>query len=308
MKNIYLVLFVCVNLSLLISCSQEKRKEPPVKEVEKIVPTYALYDKDGKIISRYNYDPDKQALVNDPNRIGIRHYEYNDEGKILKITSLSKDSIYSKYAYRVFEYDTLWRLIQEKNLDIEGELMEPVENYIYGENGVVLEKVIPDWDKHYGLYGQSGKSIIKYEYNNQKKIIKETYFNSKREPAIDGEMGIRYITYSYNEQNQLKEEIYHYTGTVEATDPPKIKWLNEYIYDNNGVLIESRYKFDMNEEKYDNITYFKYDFENKLYGRGKNIDDIQINIPYSNVYEIPYQQIYSSDYHTNFKYPKFGYD
>ena len=64
----------------------------------------------------------------------------------------------------------------------------------------------------------------------------------------------------------------------------------------------------MTKKEYDDITYFKYDFEHKLYGRGKDKDQIEIEIPYSNVYEIPYQQIYSSDYYTNFKYPKFGYN
>jgi len=287
---------------LFASCHKNINKKSSLNNNVKTSSHYAKFDENGKLILKYNYDLTKGEVINDSQGVGIMKFMYTENDRISEIRFLSKDSIYTRYAIRKFEYDTKGRLIQEKDMDISGNILGSVKNYIYDQERQILKKVIPDWQKYYGF---SGASVIIYSYNDKKLISKEEYFNLKDEPEIDGEMGIRYITYNYNKMNQLVEEIYHYTGTLEPKDLPSKKWLNEYIYDRKGVLVESRYKYDAMSKKYDNITYFKYDFKNKLYGFGEEKDNILIRIPYNDLSEITYQQLYSNNYYTNFKYPKF---
>ena len=65
MKNFIGSIFLFV--MFFFSCTQEMKTEKPepTNQTEKTTPLYAKYNKDGKIILRYNYDPKVKAVVND---------------------------------------------------------------------------------------------------------------------------------------------------------------------------------------------------------------------------------------------------
>lgn len=279
---------------LLQSCSESVKVENHKNQIEKgINNEYIVYNEKGQFKEKYNYDINLGKVINDSRNTGIIRYDYNENDKLYQIAFLDKDSIHNKRAFKRFEFDNDGRLIKEKYLNKEKKLLWTEISYLY-KGSLIERKEMPEWDR-----------ATIYEYDSKNRIIKEKYVKLNGDPDMIGEMGIRFITYLYNSKNQLVEEIYHYTGTLDPLDRPKLKWVNEYIYDKNGVLVESRYKFKAENKKYDNITYFKYDPDRQLYGYGEKKEEIKIHIPYNDLSEITYQELYSDDYHTNIKHPIF---
>jgi hypothetical protein len=90
------------------------------------------------------------------------------------------------------------------------------------------------------------------QYDKSGKLIREDFYGSA------GEMGIKFITYEYNADNLLVKELYHYTKSIKVEADVKSVWLNEYIYDNNGKLIETRYKFDIEDEEWDDTREYDH--------------------------------------------------
>ena len=255
---------------------------------------------DGELRIIRHIHPVTKKLENDKNGRAIIEYEYNESGKIERIIFRQKDSSYCEFAFIEYKYDNQNRLKQEKFLDPEKREIWESKNYFYNKKNQVekIVKVLPKGVK----YG-SRPGMVKFTYDKKGRISKEEYFSSEGGNTIVGEMGIKYIAYKYGINGLLKESTFHYTGTTNINDEPKKIWVNEYLYDTEDRLIESRYKFDINQKDYDNITYFRYDEEKKMYGKGEKIEHISTKTPYCNIKNVVYQELYSDFFHTHPKKP-----
>ncbi|MEO9532919.1 MAG: hypothetical protein ABJG68_15310 [Crocinitomicaceae bacterium] len=89
-------------------------------------------------------------------------------------------------------------------------------------------------------------------YDGDGLLIREDYYGTS------GEMGIKFITYEYNQDQFLVKELYHYTGSMKPDAEIKSIWLNEYYYDENGLLIETKHKFDVNDMEYYKTKKFEH--------------------------------------------------
>lgn len=298
-----LLLSLCFTLSLF-ACAEKIEQKSISKETNEISTPQPKMKKvdclDGQFLHMRHIHNRTGIIRNDRNSRAYIDYEYNDLGKIKRITFRKDDSTYCNNAFIDFIYDAAGRLKKEEYLNSKGKEIYESRNYFYNSKNQV-EKMV----RSTGIskYGSERPGMVKYDYDKKGRITKESYFKTTGEPQIIGEMGIKFITYKYNENDQPIESIFHYTGTMKVEDPAKTLWLNEYIYDEKGVLTESRYKFDINDADYDNQTYFVYDTTNNLYDYGSDKEKLEPTIPYCDIKSIVYQRWYSRYFHTNPKLP-----
>jgi len=71
-------------------------------------------------------------------------------------------------------------------------------------------------------------------------------------------MSIKYITYEYNNSGLLVRELYYYNARLKDNAEPNKIWLNEYVYDSEGKLIKTRYRFNIDDKKWDNTRDFDH--------------------------------------------------
>lgn len=249
-----------------------------------------------------NYDHILNKVVNDRNGIAYIKYNYNSDNLLESICFFDNEMKPKKLACKVFEYNNKGNIITQYLTRSSDNSIYGNVNYFYNARNQLI-KIIREGAK--SRISIDGIGQIKYSYDSQNRITKEEYFNCDDEIATIGEMGIRYITYKYNLEGNLIEEIYHYTGVVNPDAEPKYKWVNEYHYENKQLKM-SRYKFDINSEKYDYVNYFKIDDSSKLYGMNEDSNKIILNLPFQNINEIVLQELYSGDYNSKIiKYERF---
>lgn len=275
----------------------------PPHETPKNLPNLIECSPDGKVLHLRNIHPFTEKLENDLfNKRALIDFKYNDLGKIERIAFMKKDSSYCSWAFWDFKYDDQNRLVKEVFLDAKEKEIFESKSYFYNAKNQV-QKIVRS--HHINPYGSRTPGMVKFAYDEHNRIIKESYFTIDGKKAIIGEMGVQSITYQYHPNHLIKQSIYHYTGTVNAEDEPKNRWLNEFIYNAENVLEMTRYKFDINSEAFDNETYFLYDETQQLYGMGESLLDIKPSIPYCKIEEIVYQHLYSDYFHTHYKQPYF---
>lgn len=301
MKIYYIILLIFFTWN----CNSNKVKKDNVvkQELEKSYDSkYAKFNQHGDFLVLQNYDHVLNEVVNDRNGIAYIKYNYNSDNLLESICFFDNEMKPKKLACKVFEYNNKGNIITQYLTRSSDDSTYGNVNYFYNARNQ-LTKIIREGAK--SRISIDGVGQIKYSYDSQNRITKEEYFNCDGEIATTGEMGIRYITYKYNSEGNLIEEIYHYTGVVNPDAEPKYKWVNEYHYENKQLKM-SRYKFDINSEKYDYINYFKIDDSSKLYGMNEDSNKIILNLPFQNINEIVLQELYSGDYNSKIiKYERF---
>lgn len=301
MKIYYIILLIFFTWN----CNSNKVKKDNVvkQELEKSYDSkYAKFNQHGDFLVLQNYDHILNEVVNDRNGIAYIKYNYNSDNLLESICFFDNEMKPKKLACKVFEYNNKGNIITQYLTRSSDDSTYGNVNYFYNARNQ-LTKIIREGAK--SRISIDGVGQIKYSYDSQNRITKEEYFNCDGEIATTGEMGIRYITYKYNSEGNLIEEIYHYTGVVNPDAEPKYKWVNEYHYENKQLKM-SRYKFDINSEKYDYINYFKIDDSSKLYGMNEDSNKIILNLPFQNINEIVLQELYSGDYNSKIiKYERF---
>lgn len=112
--------------------------------------------------------------------------------------------------------------------------------YVNSKGKQVDESELIESNKHNSDFSMA-------EYDDNGRLIREEFFGTT------GEMGIKFITYEYNEKGLLVKELYHYTESIDPEKPIKSIWLNQYFYNQDDKLIQSKHKFDVNDEDFYDI-------------------------------------------------------
>jgi hypothetical protein len=301
-KTISLVL-----LSSLIACNVQRKKsnendESHLSDTKKR--EYAYFSDNGKLLRQFRLDSNG-IVYGRSDQMSIMLFEYKDTDQLIKVTFLDKDSILcSSEAYILYQYNKSDNIISEQSYDDENQRAKykyPI-TYNYNEDGILTSK-IREGKTNRSPFSNPG--MIKYQYDDEKRITREEYFNSEGKTASVYEMGIQAISYEYNEKDQLIKEIHFYSGTIDPEAKPQYRWEHTYTYGSNAEVLKCDVTWDFFGKMNKYSTFFKYDIKKNLYGVGRDSSLIEVIHPYEKIKNVVYQEIYSNDYYLYFKRPKF---
>ena len=164
-----------------------------------------FYNADGTVQRIYNEDYAFELIETNPWEMsGTREYTYDETGKVTKIRYMS------------------------------GETVNYIVTLTYDDNGNVINEHIKQ---------NSGEVDITYEYDDQNRVVKIEH------PEYIGNSTIITYNYTYDENgNVIKEEkishnpqYYIYETYHDMVDS---KYIREFVYDDNGVLISGSNKYE----------------------------------------------------------------
>lgn len=304
-NSLVLSFIIVVLLGFLISCSWRSSTSMEFDPSERLYHTKYSTFSDTRPYVFYNYVEDE--LVNDRMGKAIIRFDYHKDGNLDKIAFLDKDSLYCELAIKQYVYNKNRQIIRIVSKNEQGQILEEETLvYSYDDQGH-LSKIMslkPELDgkksTRRSFWAES--PVSKFTCDEQNRIIKEEFFNSNNETAILGDQGIKFITYEYNKNNQLTREIYHYTWVLKPDTPAKTKWINEYYYDEHGILTSSRYKFNSKSKEYDGESKFEYLKEERRYCT-EDHPDIKKN--YFDIQKVCFQEVYSNKFPSKHRYPRF---
>jgi len=174
--------------------------------------------------------------------IHIRKTEYWDKNKNVDNIWVAKNVGVVKWERSTGRVELLKKYIPNNSFIIEKTNYGPI--YLNSEGKKIYESEMLE---SYRVNSDFSTAI----YNDNGYLIREDFY------GITGEMSVKYITYKYDNDGLLIQELYHYNASLEINSQPNKIWLNEYIYDEVGKLIETRYKFNIEDKEWDDSR--KYD-------------------------------------------------
>ena len=170
-------------------------------------------------------------------------YECDDEGRIIK--TQTKDGYYT------FLYDGKGNLIEAAKFDNDQNLINGGAkiSYKYDAASNVIE--LAYYDKNNRLYNDGYKApITKYSYDNQNRLIEESYFNDRLE-LIDG---VAKTKFTYDQNGNVQSKSYFDKSDYPSPmyeDYPNVKEV--YTYNDRNKLTQVIY-VDRNDQLVNGMT------------------------------------------------------
>lgn len=203
--------------------------------------TESIYDDKGNLIKKIYTDPYQN--------VNTTKYVYDAKGNLLKTvtTNSNGDMSTSEYIYNaigsllkviVTNADGTVRTLSAAKTASDDTLIE----YVYAENGNVIKEI------HTSPY--NGVSTVEYNYNSKGNITKEIHINpynvvSTIEYYYDNKGNITKEIYTCQDYVKITKNEYDRKGNLLkkiATDAQgEIICLDEYFYDENGILINEKH-------------------------------------------------------------------
>jgi len=208
---------------------------PNIIEIGQTYSSVNIYDKkvEYKIISKTDITI-LDIKYNDC--IHIRKTEYWDKNKNVDNIWVAKNVGVVKWERSTGRVEQLKQFIPNNSIIKEKTNSGPI--YLNSEGKKIYESEMLE---SYKVNSDFSTAI----YNDNGYLIREDFY------GITGEMSIKYIIYKYDNDGLLIQELYHYNANLEKDSQPNKIWLNEYIYDEMGKLIETRYKFNIEDKEWD---------------------------------------------------------
>jgi hypothetical protein len=200
--------FLCVKEEQIIN--QDEGSQEDQKTI-----TFSEYDTFGRIVKDSIADSEGSDECQ-----YYRTYTYSDEGNLVE--EADYDSAWTKFSYRVNEYDERDRKIKTSYVEVGQGLLWEEYYYDFQDNLTEVKECSDD-----GVL----QACTRYEYDEAGKITKKSSFDS--EEALT-----EYCTYEYGTQGILSE-IRYFDSEEALTEYCK------YEYGAEGILSEIRY-FDAN--------------------------------------------------------------
>ena len=207
-------------------------------------------------------------------------YRYDTEGRVLQFDYnffFKDDSVWRTTDQKLYTWDNAGRVKEIKMTRLVG--IGPFEminfkrfTYEYNESNKLAKEIMYDWNKALSVWEK--RSIQNYLYENDQLITKTTeFFDTSKNPKdpdekveytynnnllvseIESHFNVNYnawvysskVEYEYdNNQRKIKEIIWRNDFTV-YTSPNE---MDEYVYDNNGVLLETKETYNLHSEVY----------------------------------------------------------
>lgn len=189
---------------------------------------------------KYKYDTNNNLIEHTQLGQGIiTQYFYDVKGHIIEEKHYDRDGIVT--IYRIYTYDEYGNVVDDIQYDKNGNIeFERPWNYIYSDNGLVLEK-----SRIYEI--ESGITGIgfKYEYDSNNRLFKEIQ-GGYLQNGIWEYTGDYARQYEYDELGRLQHIIYIYNGMQKSK--------TEYKYNENGKL----YELIIYEENFTAHTFYYY--------------------------------------------------
>ncbi len=214
--------------------------------------TWSEYSSEGLLLRERYFTAEGDPLIQSAGHYGVK-YEYEKgnaqwigcqyldaDGKTLKTITFG-------YAQINRRYNNLGKILEERYLDVDGELCLNTSNYAhyrraYDQRGNVLTVNYYDTEDKL-VCVSSGYAAVEYRYDNDNNRIYERYLDEKNEPVILNS-GYAEIHRQYDDKNRVILESYY------GVDGEPIA-----LSKNQAIVA---YEYD----KDDNITCWKYMDEN----------------------------------------------
>lgn len=211
------------------------------------------YDERNNVIEEryYGVDGNLTEYVNNDveyDNYAVKVNEYDKSGRLVKISLYGTDEKPVKcsgnWASKKFEYDAYGNIVRELFFDNAGKPTEPdvnVPEYVkeYDKFGNMICQAYCDGNGRRIVSEKSGVSVIRFAYDNNKRVIKKTYFDDKDNPVYFNDK-YHIIIYEYDKYDNVCT--YKYFGN----DSEPIMYdggyhMARYEYASNKLLVESYY-------------------------------------------------------------------
>ncbi len=198
----------------------------------------------------------------------VEEYEYDDNGKISKMSSPMYDNgtIVGTIKYDLYEYDSLGQLMKIRNYNAN--LSSPTgfinlknTSYNYSTDGKKIKETIEyplggiseysDFEYQNGLLSKSKKfsgnkleSYSEFQYDESDKLIKETLYASD-------DQRISYTIHAYTGSLQTKSDLYTSTND-------HYRSINRTFDKNNNIIVLESKELSLYSSMMSHVLRFKY--------------------------------------------------
>jgi len=199
----------------------------------------------------------------------VEEYEYDDNGKISKVSSPMYDNgaIVGTIKYDLYEYNSSDQLI--KIINYNANLNSPTgfvnlknTSYNYSSDGKKIKETIDyplagfseyfDFEYKNGLLVKSVKyyrnkleSYTEYQYDKSNKVIKESFYASD-------DKCLSYTVHTYEGQLQTKSDIYIYS------DNSHFRTINRTFDKNNNIIVLESNELSLYSSMMSHVLRYKY--------------------------------------------------